>query len=223
MRSTTGVGCSTPGSPEVDFFLDFVASSSDEDSDLCSLLNARLNGSSASADATERRAYTDEEEHTLARYVLQLRRSGARLGGRHAWQCLEQRRLLPGRSWQSMKQHWRSSMMPRLFPEQPRHRLGAKQGAKGRPPYRRFTRAEDEAILRYLEEEPCRALRVGGRRLWQDMALHLGGRTWQSLKERFLKRVAPNLSRFSEVSPALLSALQSCTSYLVLDMEVESR
>ncbi|XP_043205617.1 uncharacterized protein LOC122372470 isoform X1 [Amphibalanus amphitrite] len=159
-------------------------------------------------------AYSRAEEDVLVRRVLAEHAAGGLLGGRRVWQKIEDSGVLPGRSWQSLKEHWRRTA-PRLrnnsqLTESQRRQLcRALRRPTGRPgggrppnephsPARPYTRAEDLAVLRFLREEPGRVVNISGRALWQDMsvALNRSGRSvrsWQSLKERFHKRIAPAL------------------------------
>ncbi|XP_043191297.1 nucleolar protein dao-5-like [Amphibalanus amphitrite] len=169
----------------------------------------------------ERQAYSWAEEEVLLRRVLAEQAAGGLLGGRRVWERLQDSGVLPGRSWQSLKEHWRR-MAPRLrnsarLTESQRRQLcralrrPAGPGRRGAPA-RPYTRAEDLAMLRYLQEEPRRALGVSGRALWQEMAAALARpgrptRSWQSLKERFHKRIAPALREYREVDSAFRRSL----------------
>ncbi|XP_037093153.1 telomeric repeat-binding factor 2-interacting protein 1-like [Pollicipes pollicipes] len=63
---------------------------------------------------------------------------------------------------------------------------------------RPYEREEDVAILRFFMEAPRRLLVARGRAIWQEAERALGpGRTWQSLKERFLKSIVPNCERYA--------------------------
>ncbi|KAF0306870.1 hypothetical protein FJT64_002349 [Amphibalanus amphitrite] len=169
----------------------------------------------------ERQAYSRAEEDVLLRRVLAEHAAGGLLGGRRVWERLQDSGVLPGRSWQSLKEHWRR-MAPRLrnsarLTESQRRQLcralrrPAGPGRRGAPA-RPYARAEDLAMLRYLQEEPRRALGVSGRALWQEMAAALARpgrptRSWQSLKERFHKRIAPALREYREVDSAFRRSL----------------
>ncbi|KAF0302607.1 hypothetical protein FJT64_025289 [Amphibalanus amphitrite] len=181
--------------------------------------SSRRLSSDAGADTTQSarrqwQAYSRPEEDVLVRRVLAEHAAGGLLGGRRLWERIQDSGVLPGRSWQSLKERWRR-MAPRLrnnrrLTESQRRQLcRALRRPTGRPgggrppnephsPARPYTRAEDLAVLRFLREEPGRVVNIRGRALWQDMsvALNRSGRSvrsWQSLKERFHKRIAPAL------------------------------
>ncbi len=61
-----------------------------------------------------------------------------------------------------------------------------------------FLFPQDVEIIKYLLENE-RWSEVRGRAMWEGMeARGVGGgrRSWQSLKERFLKRIRPNLAKY---------------------------
>jgi hypothetical protein len=74
------------------------------------------------------------------------------------------------------------------------------------PPVKRgtpYSDVEDDSILDYiLAKDDFRYLM--GRAFWQEAEMHEASglnRTWQSLKERFVKSIMPNLDKFDKISP----------------------
>ncbi|XP_037072793.1 uncharacterized protein LOC119093884 [Pollicipes pollicipes] len=127
----------------------------------------------------------------------------ARLTGRSLWRQIEAERCVPGRTWQSLKQHYLAVMEPRLneygsLTELQRSWLRVPAPLLRRGRRRPYEREEDVAILRFFMEVPLRVRGVLGRAIWQEAERALGpGRTWQSLKERFLKSIVPNCRSYT--------------------------
>ena len=156
------------------------------------------------------RRYDTDEEDILLREVLSMDERGAAIGGNRVWQDMERSGVLPGRSWHSLKQHWRV-MAPKLrdderLTEDQRDRLCSGPKEKRTVPTRRYTKREDVKVLMYLKEQGA-VESVSGRDVWERMAFRFVAsyglnRTWQSLKERFYKRIVPSLDSFREVPSA---------------------
>ena len=83
---------------------------------------------------------------------------------------------------------------------------------------RPYTRSEDEAILKYIltHEEYSR---VGSKMLWVEMEEKevVAGRTWQSLKEHFKKKIMDNIRTFKFLTEEQRSSLKA--KKLVTDKE----
>ena len=104
-------------------------------------------------------------------------------------------------------------MAPRLRDDD-RLTAGQRERLCGQPeerksPRKPYKRTED------LEEDWADATRVSGKDLWERMAfrfvvLYGFRRTWQSLKERFFKRIVPNLDRFKEVPVDFRRWIREC-------------
>nr|CAD7459753.1 unnamed protein product [Timema tahoe] len=59
-----------------------------------------------------------------------------------------------------------------------------------------YSRQEDVSILEYITQHQAYA-HIGGVMLWRQMEENMGStRTWQSLKEHFLKKVLPNIESY---------------------------
>nr|CAD7605582.1 unnamed protein product [Timema genevievae] len=64
------------------------------------------------------------------------------------------------------------------------------------PPRTLYTRNEKKAIVKYIVKNND-IDRVKGRALWEEMEEELKiGRTWQSMKEHFIKSIVPNMDSF---------------------------
>ena len=83
---------------------------------------------------------------------------------------------------------------------------------------RPYTKSEDEAILKYIltHEEYSR---VGSKMLWVEMEEKevVAGRTWQSLKEHFKKKIMDNIRTFKFLTEEQRSSLKA--KKLVTDKE----
>ncbi|XP_076319014.1 uncharacterized protein LOC143229982 [Tachypleus tridentatus] len=73
-----------------------------------------------------------------------------------------------------------------------------------------YTVEEDQKIIDYIFEDGSIAYRnVKGTVIWKDMErISLTNHTWQSMKERFLKRIVPNISKY-RISPTHLRRLST--------------
>ena len=89
-------------------------------------------------------------------------------------------------------------------------------GSSRRP----FTRSEDEAILRHILNNEDFS-RVGGKKLWTEMETVVGGRSWQSLKERFRKKIMGNLRSFSFLTKEQRLSLEAKKKVNVAERDLE--
>ncbi|XP_022258359.1 uncharacterized protein LOC111089702 [Limulus polyphemus] len=73
-----------------------------------------------------------------------------------------------------------------------------------------YTTEEDQKIIDYIFEDGSLAYRnVKGTVIWKDMErISLTNHSWQSMKERFLKRIVPNISKY-KISPTHLRRLST--------------
>ena len=81
-----------------------------------------------------------------------------------------------------------------------------------------YTRSDDEAILKYILTHKEYS-RVGGKKLWVEMEEKevVAGRTWQSLKEHFKKKIMDNIQSFKFLTEEQRSSLKA--KKLVTDKE----
>ena len=87
-------------------------------------------------------------------------------------------------------------------------------GSSRRP----FTRSEDEAILRHILTNEDFS-RVGGKKMWTEMETVVGGRSWQSLKERFRKKIMGNLRSFSFLTKEQRLSLKTRETFDVIESQ----
>ena len=87
------------------------------------------------------------------------------------------------------------------------------QAGSSRRPY---TRSEDEAILRHILTNEDYS-RVGGNKMWTEMETVVGGRSWQSLKERFRKKIMGNLRSFSFLTKEQRLSLKTRETFDVME------
>ena len=81
-----------------------------------------------------------------------------------------------------------------------------------------YTRSDDEAILKYILTHKEYS-RVGSKMLWVEMEEKevVAGRTWQSLKEHFKKKIMGNIRTFKFLTEEQRSSLKA--KKLVTDKE----
>ena len=126
---------------------------------------------------------------------------------------METQGVCPGRSWQSIKGRFDKNILPTL------NRFGttrtelseadgkvktasaavvAEEGSAPREARMSYSRAEDLAILGFIADNK-RFGDVGGVEMWKLMEQRevLMGRSWQSMKERFRKRILINIKSYN--------------------------
>ena len=96
----------------------------------------------------------------------------------------------------------------------PTRKTASDQAGSSRRP---FTRSEDEAILRHILTNEDFS-RVGGKKLWTEMEKVVGGRSWQSLKERFRKKIMGNLRSFSFLTKEQRLSLKTRETFDVIEI-----
>ena len=99
----------------------------------------------------------------------------------------------------------------------PTRKTASDQAGSSRRP---FTRSEDEAILRHILNNEDFS-RVGGKKLWTEMEKVVGGRSWQSLKERFRKKIMGNLRSFSFLTKEQRLSLRTRETLDVAERDLE--
>ncbi|TRY63935.1 hypothetical protein TCAL_14361 [Tigriopus californicus] len=151
-------------------------------------------------------SYTKEEDQKLIDFVANHGLYDRR-NGRSIWVALERRDLLPGRTWQSMKTRYIKYIEPKykradLKKADPKKVNLDESRAIQNQAGHFFTRNEDQKIIDFIVENR-RFGEVGGNTLWKLMEARniLPDRTSQSMKERFRKRIMPNLHLF-DIEPA---------------------
>ena len=95
----------------------------------------------------------------------------------------------------------------------PTRKTASDQAGSSRQP---FTRSEDEAILRHILTNEDFS-RVGGKSMWIEMEKLVGGRSWQSLKERFRKKIMGNLRSFSFLTKEQRLSLKTRETFDVME------
>jgi len=139
-------------------------------------------------------------------------------GGTQVWKIIEKASICPGRSWQSMKCFFLKYLMKQL----PNYGVTEKElddmdrkktvgmgkwkldegGCDSAEIVTNFyTEAEDKEILKYLIDQgkvEGKKTKVGGNRLWKMLEKKsVTGRSWQSMKERFRKKIVKNINNYN--------------------------
>ena len=174
---------------------------------------------------TTNNSYSLTEDESILGFVLKTKRF-EELKGKTIWEEAENKDICLGRSWQSMKERFRKHIMPQIdsyditLKDKQRLKIGyytertnESRGASGA-----YTREEDLNILQYIIRHN-RFDVVKGNTLWHQMEEEfkrkkLRLRTWQSLKERYLKRIVPQLYKYGitlESSKKILSSMTGFT------------
>lgn len=150
--------------------------------------------------------YTKDEDKKLKDFVANHGLYDKR-NGRNMWIAMEKCKVLPGRTWQSMKTRYLKNIEPKYKRSELRKADPSKVDANESRVIQKqsgnfFTREEDQKIINFIVENR-RFGDVGGNTLWQLMETRqvLPDRTSQSMKERFRRRILPKLHLF-DIEPA---------------------
>ena len=121
-----------------------------------------------------------------------------RVGGDTLWQEMEEEKVLVGRSWMSMKEHFLKNIMKHLgsfsfLSEQQRSFLRERTVVKDKEGkvavgQVRYTKEEKDTILSFIAANQGYG-KPGGNKLWKKMEEEklLESRTWLSMKNHYLK------------------------------------
>ena len=139
--------------------------------------------------------YTSQEDEIIVNFIKENDGFAMRKGNQ-IWKNLERQNLLPGRSWQSLKNRFLKAILKNLSGEDfPAVAVSVMKPAKF------YAEVEDEAILNYIVDNNLYT-KVKGNNMWkilEDRKI-LVNRSAQSMKERFRKYIMPNLKKFDNVS-----------------------
>ena len=159
--------------------------------------------------------YSKREEKAIVKFFLTQGGYGGRKGVA-IWKRMQAQEICPNRTWQSMKARWEKFIIKDLAKydvtvrqlETAHRRIygqdeddddsGAETEKENRREARKnakmYSRQEDKKIIKYILENR-RWEDVKGRAMWELLEQReiVPGRTWQSLKERFLKIIKRNV------------------------------
>ena len=97
-----------------------------------------------------------------------------------------------------------------------------RQKVKKMPPRMPYSIREEEAIIKYLIDKKAYN-HIKGTKLWKEMEQDLSnGRTWQSMKERFLKATQKRLHRFNVVEQKHLDKFNMALKGQMVESSSES-
>ena len=151
-----------------------------------------------------RTAFGRGEEEAIVKYFLDHGGFSIR-GGNTVWKKMEDEQVCPGRTWQALRERFEKHIEPNLrqfgssktdMVKADRNHNITKQTA-GRKNCNFYSTEEDLRIIRFIVDNR-RFLDVGGNELWKIMEERtvLEGRSWQSMKERFRKGIAPKINQY---------------------------
>ena len=165
--------------------------------------------------------YTLSEDESILEFVIKSKRLDE-LKGNIVWKIAQKEDICQGRSWQSMKERFRKHIMPNIDLSQYDITLKQKERLKSffftedlnttrrQITENSYSREEDMNIIKEVIRNSGEEL-VKGNRLWKkignDFKKNGSSRSWQSLKERYLKRIIPNLNNYEiklEIAKKLL-------------------
>jgi len=165
-----------------------------------------------------REPYTLDEEKLLLQYFM--KKGGySKWKGTLVWKKLETANYLPGRSWQSMKQRFKIMLLNNRLDKHGVTEAMLSEADKriyhrdeevdsegeeesndttNKKKTKPYTVEEDKKILKYIIDNN-RYNDTGGRALWEIMEERqiCGTRTYQSMKERFRKRILKNIKNYN--------------------------
>ncbi|XP_054155452.1 uncharacterized protein LOC128953933 [Oppia nitens] len=169
--------------------------------------------------------YTLSEDEAILEFIIKSNRLDE-LRGKVLWEEAETNDVCIGRSWQSMKERFKKKIMPEIdeydiLSKKDRQRLKTNyysekvSDSKLPPVVGAYSEAEDKHILNQIISKRGFDV-VKGNKFWRDFVDDFNrktsgqSRTWQSLKERYLKRVGPNLYKYQikpEIATKMLNSL----------------
>ena len=144
--------------------------------------------------------YSAEEDETIVRFIKEKGYFKLR-GGTAIWKELEEKDWLPNRTWQSLKNRFLRYILntkgTEFFEQEDDEKLYESMMASRRSDDGIYTMQEDKNILKYIIDNR-RAKDVKGVALWTTMEARnvCTDRTWQSMKERYLKRILKNIDDY---------------------------
>ena len=176
--------------------------------------------------------YSREEERGIIRYLL--RKGGFQdRRGNLVWRKMEEARVCPGRTWQSIKQRFNAFILENLavfdvtvealanapdfdtvfgFDKEPEKektidldKVKEKEDVSKSKFRRPYSAGEEEEVVVYLLKKGGFSQR-GGTKLWKTMEEDrvAAGRSWQSLKARYFKAIHNRLADFGTSERAML-------------------
>jgi len=172
--------------------------------------------------------YSKREEEAIITYMLE--EGGFRLRkGNRIWELMEEKRICPGRTWQSMKQRWDKFISKSLDKfgvtvdeleqrdekDKSESEDDAEVSQRGfRVNANYYTNIEDLKIIEFMESN--QRFDVGGRALWQLMETRgvLSGRSWHSMKERFRKVIMKKIRSYGLSEETVQRFLTKCRDRL---------
>ncbi|UXI14814.1 hypothetical protein NH340_JMT00757 [Sarcoptes scabiei] len=198
--------------------------------------------------------YTEEEDFLILRYIITTNRY-SEIKGKKLWIDMENDRICPNRTWQSMKERYRRIIAPNLPCRAEAFQISShiveylltntgpidRQSLKNRIRssvsqssldislsetstkntsriLSGYSLAEDLEIIKFLYDTTETGFK--GKKIWSKLAKHsiaAGGRerSWQSLKERFLKRILPKIYTYDNITyDRTMEILNECKSKL---------
>ena len=149
-------------------------------------------------------AYSEDEDLEILAYLemnglFESRRKNS------MWQKMAEEGVVPGRSWRSLKNRCNKFLIPTYFfefehdheeKECPEELIGLKSPFPIRKtPIQKYSLEEDQQMLDFILENRLFGSRRGNAlyKLMEDQKV-VEGRTWQSMKTRFLKNIFPRMT-----------------------------
>ena len=174
--------------------------------------------------------YTLDEDVAILDYVIKTGRFDE-LKGNALWEEAQKKKVLAGRSWQSMKERFRKHIIANVesFDIEPKYKKLLQKNYYTERPRERQTLSHNTQTGFYTVEEDMEIINhvikrngydlVKGNAFWTEMETKFKdkkvcARTWQSLKERYSKRIVPNLHNYDiriEVAQKMLSTVSGLT------------
>ena len=165
--------------------------------------------------------YSLSEDELILEFIVKSKRFDE-LKGNSLWEEAEKKDICGGRSWQSMKERFRKQIMPNIdtydITKKEKQRLKSYYYSENMNSSRlqnasSYSYDEDMAIIKNIIKNNGYEL-VKGNKFWQIMNEELKkkkvcDRSWQSLKERFHKRIVPNLNKYEirlEITKKILNS-----------------
>ncbi|XP_067127617.1 uncharacterized protein [Centruroides vittatus] len=157
-----------------------------------------------------RKEYTHQDDKLIIGYVLKTKGYND-VKGRRYWREMQDRKVLPQRTWQSLKERFIKRIIPNIHtfdldPKQrkallrPFGRVDSEESASGDEDFE-FSKADDMAILTFILDND-NYLRIKKESLWQELKQkYIPYCSWMELRDRFFDTIVPSIDKYSLSSP----------------------
>ncbi|XP_023215727.1 uncharacterized protein LOC111618422 [Centruroides sculpturatus] len=153
-----------------------------------------------------RKEYTRKDDERIISYVLKTKGYND-VKGRSYWIQMQDRKVLPQRTWQSLKEHFVKKIIPNIHtfdldPKQKRAflrpfgRAGSEESTSGDEDFE-FSKTDDMVILTYILNND-NYHRIKKQSFWKELKQkYIPYCSWMELRNRFFDTIVPSIDKYS--------------------------